>query len=1115
MALLLGQGDEEYQRAFTEGVVRQAYKQNFDVCVFSMFIKYQNSREREIGDSNIYELINYKEFDAIILLIDTIQTPGKAKDIEEKIKSNFNGPVICVDADIEGFFCFWTDGYNSVYSLISHLIEVHGYRDIAFLTGKRHHYHSQRRVDAYRDALKKHHIEVYEDRILYGDYWYTSGSAYADQMLRDKGNMPEAVACANDCMAIGLADSLTRGGIKIPEDIAVTGYGATEEGLTSPSPLTSANIPSRYYGSYSVKCAAALLKGKNPPELAVRPELFIGCSCGCNEDDVNLKSKKLIRDEWTTNTSDDGLYSIHNFMLDDLMLQTNLESFINTVYSHIYQIKNLKNFHLCLNKQWMVRDNMNQVNMPTHGYSDMIVHAIDYSANMPSRNKVGLYEMFSVSEMLPNIGATPEPECYIFTPLAMEEKCFGYSVITFEEGVYGYPELYRLWSGALAKGMEFLRREILFDMLQNRGSVDAISKIHGGTAGVDQNVLDSLSAVEKRELKEVERLLDNNLFEYHFQPIVSAKTGEIFSYEALMRAKSDWKMSPLVILKYAELLGRLTDVEAATFINVLTRVDDEHDNFKDRKVFINSIPGCKLMSSAWDKTMELLKRNSNGVVVELTEQAELSNDDLDKIKSVNDKYHVGTAIDDYGTGYSNISNLLRYMPDYVKIDRSLMSEIQNSSQKQHFVRNVIEFCHENKIMALAEGIETSEELREVIDLGVDLIQGYYTARPQLAVLDSIDEEIKNEIKTYYSQRAEGSGHRKHMAGRTNRVVVNNLVKDGVDTIIIGDPSAIHRDITIVGTPGVKTMLHMEIRDDFEGRITLENVYFSSETAGPEISIGQNCNVVIDLVGDNYLHNGGIQVPEGSILEFEGDGNLFITINSSQGYGIGNVFDKRHGTINFYQDGCINMNISGTDSIGIGSGFGGPIQIKKGRYVINMNSENAVAIGTFRGNTSLDIHSCDFETNMAVNRGACIGSLKGKVSLRMWGSSIKCYASGKELVAFGTVDGSHASVDIHEASAAVNARVENCTCVGCMHGRSEFSLKMASFRTVLQGTNVVNFGSPYDEESPVKVTIYSSDVSVWQKSKINKESLGKSEDFLVMDTRYQAVINGRESEKMSI
>jgi hypothetical protein len=153
--------------------------------------------------------------------------------------------------------------------------------------------------------------------------------------------------------------------------------------------------------------------------------------------------------------------------------------------------------------------------------------------------------------------------------------------------------------------------------------------------------------------------------------------------------------------------------------------------------------------------------------------------------------------------------------------------------------------------------------------------------------------------------------------------------------------------------------------------------------------------------------------------------------------------------------------------------------------------------------------------MAVNRGVCIGSLMGKVSLRMWGSSIKCYASGKELVAFGTIDGNRASVDIHEASAAVNARVENCTCIGSMHGRSEFSLKMASFRTVLQGNKVVTFGSPYDENAKTKVTIYNSDVSISQKSEIEKECLGSTDDFLIMDTRYQAVINEKESDKLSL
>ena len=1109
IALLLGQADEEYQRQFIEGVLKQSRKQNYDVCVFSMFIKYQNSREREIGDSNIYELINYSNFDAVILLIDTIQTPGKAKEIEDRIKMNFTGPVVCIDADIEDFFCFWTDGYNSVYSLISHLIEVHGYRDIAFLTGKKYHKHSQSRVEAYRAAMADHHIEVMEDRIIYGDFWYSSGAAYADMLLRDKGNMPEAVACANDCMAIGLAEALDKEGIRIPEDMAITGYGDTEEGLTSPSPLTSAKIPARYYGSYSVKCITALLAGKEPPETAVRPELFIGCSCGCNKDSENLKSKKLIRDSWNTNASEDGVNSIHYLMLNDMMIQTTLDGFINSVYSNLYQLKNIRSFHLCLNKQWAIWDKVNQINMPTYGYSDVIVDAISYSAHTPAKNKVGIYETFSVDEMLPDMGNSPEPECYIFTPLSFEEKCFGYSVVSFDNDIYGYPEDYRLWSWDLCKGLEIMRRELLFNIIQKRGSDESLTKVRTAEDGVDQAVLNNLTPVEKRELKETERLLDNNLFDYHFQPIVSAKTGEIYSYEALMRARSDWKLSPLAILKYAGVLGRLADVEKATFLNVLTRANEEKELFRDRKVFINSIPGCRLNSENLTKIQELIEKNTNGVVLELTEQAELSNDDLDNIKKINDEYNIELAIDDYGTGYSNISNLLRYMPNYVKIDRALLSEIQNSAQKQHFVRNAIEFCHENNILALAEGIETSEELKEVIELGVDLIQGYYTARPQLEVMDEIDPEIQNEIKTCYSQKSTGTGHRKYIAGRTNRIVINNLIKDGCDTILIGDPKAIHRDMTIIGTPGNKTKIHIEIQDDYEGRITLENVYLSSEQSRPQIEIGDNCNVTIELVGDNYLQNGGILVPEGSILAVEGDGNLYITINSVTGYGIGNELDKRHGHINFYQDGCINMEVNGTDSVGIGAGLGGPVKIMKGRYVLNMNCENGVAIGTYTGNASLDIHNCDFEANMSVNRGTCIGSISGNVILRVWGASIKCYAGGKEMVALGTIEGKRAGINIHEASTAINARVETCTGIGSMKGSTDFSIKMASFRCTMNGKKVITFGSAVDEEAHKNIAIFNSDVNISQHSDHKREYLGSDDEILVVDTRYQATINGKE------
>ena len=131
--------------------------------------------------------------------------------------------------------------------------------------------------------------------------------------------------------------------------------------------------------------------------------------------------------------------------------------------------------------------------------------------------------------------------------------------------------------------------------------------------------------------------------------------------------------------------------------------------------------------------------------MELTEQTELQDDELESLKKQYRDMGIGFALDDYGTGYSNVGNLLRYMPDYVKIDRSLLTEIQKSSQKQHFVREVIDFCHANNIMALAEGVETVEELQTVIYLGADLIQGYYVARPKSEIINSIDGNVKMEI----------------------------------------------------------------------------------------------------------------------------------------------------------------------------------------------------------------------------------------------------------------------------------------------------------------------------------------------------------------------------------
>ena len=76
IAVLIAQPEEFTQSLFLKGFLEEAFRRDYDVAVFAMYIKYQNTQGRALGDSSIYKLINYEHFDCIVVLADTIQTKG-------------------------------------------------------------------------------------------------------------------------------------------------------------------------------------------------------------------------------------------------------------------------------------------------------------------------------------------------------------------------------------------------------------------------------------------------------------------------------------------------------------------------------------------------------------------------------------------------------------------------------------------------------------------------------------------------------------------------------------------------------------------------------------------------------------------------------------------------------------------------------------------------------------------------------------------------------------------------------------------------------------------------------------------------------------------------------
>ena len=226
-------------------------------------------------------------------------------------------------------------------------------------------------------------------------------------------------------------------------------------------------------------------------------------------------------------------------------------------------------------------------------------------------------------------------------------------------------------------------------------------------------------------------MLRDQAVSYHFQPIFSARNGRAIAYEALMRPEMPTLRSPLTVMKLARELNRLYDIEHITLFKASSAFEKLKERGlvrEDSLLFINSIASVSLNDTDWRDYRGRFPELARKLVVEITEEEELDPAQLERKRTL-----VGAsgvfALDDYGSGYSNGSSLLTIAPRYVKVDISIIRSIDTNTDKQQFLTSLVDYARPRNILVLAEGVETTAELRKVLELGVDLLQGYCLARP--------------------------------------------------------------------------------------------------------------------------------------------------------------------------------------------------------------------------------------------------------------------------------------------------------------------------------------------------------------------------------------------------
>lgn len=487
IGLIIAEAAGPYQTEFIKGVNSMASNLGYDVLVFGTFVKQSEQERYELGERNIFSLINFDMLDGVIVAGDTLKLRGLKEKIFPRLLNECKCPVVFADyINDMGFENITTDDTFCYEEIVDHLIEVHGCHDILFFSGSYEVSTTQTRFEGYKKSLAKHNIELNPDFYTFeGDFWIDSGKQVARDIIDGRRPRPDAITFCGDTMAVAALEEFQAAGWKIPEDIIITGYDAFDIGLRCRPPLTSYSPPVASTGSNAVIKLDSMINNCAPKAPAIsRGRLEIGGSCGCCED--FRYTKRIYYKNETSLSYDDFLYSN---MMEDLNELEDFEDLLKKIIFFLYLIPEWQSFYMCLCDNWLDGTSPYDDPLLVEGYTDEIVLHI----NAQREYSRYVHEPFDKKIMLPALYEEREkPTTFFFIPLHINQKCLGYSVLSYGSKPRTFDINYMNWTKHICNALEYYRLQY---KLSNLAFVDILTGAYT-RAGIQKNIKPLLDRID-------------------------------------------------------------------------------------------------------------------------------------------------------------------------------------------------------------------------------------------------------------------------------------------------------------------------------------------------------------------------------------------------------------------------------------------------------------------------------------------------------------------------------------------------------------------------------------------------------------------------------------------
>lgn len=443
-----------YRRQFCNDINIAAETYGYNVVYFGFLGKIGGVYEDyAVYESRLIDIIPYDDLAGIIFDEESFTYKPTVDKLIEHVRKHAKCPVISVTSFIEGFINIKYDDCGGVRDMVRHMIEAHGVKRLAYMSGPLRHPDALPRYEAFKETMREYGLPENGVGMFEGDFWYNRGVEAAEYFWDKCEQRPEAIICGNDFMAMSLCDAFRERGVKVPEEVMIAGFDGSEEGEMFIPSITTTDRRRKDIAWKAVDIIDAVITDRKYDINATLVSSNIyRQSCGCMQTDFNDAMKKVNSNMLELNRSFIHFLShmevstLRNNLVNDISMLSGIFD------EHAINFGGYSNFFFMM---YIDEDGRTSYETHMHKPTDRVVPAIwiDKSGGILKKPE----KPMSVKQLIPESNSD-KPQFYYISDIHSDDKCFGYAGVSMT-GEGPFNDFYSAWILNISVSMESLFKQ--------------------------------------------------------------------------------------------------------------------------------------------------------------------------------------------------------------------------------------------------------------------------------------------------------------------------------------------------------------------------------------------------------------------------------------------------------------------------------------------------------------------------------------------------------------------------------------------------------------------------------------------------------------------------------